>query len=220
MSALLIVGAGGHGRVIADTALRTGRWSEIAWADDLADRTVPVLGFPVVGTRHDLSALRSRFDAAVVAIGDNRWRVAVTMELQALGYECPVIVAPEAVVSTHSVLGPGTVVLANAIVGVGAHTGCACILNHACTVDHDCMLGDGVHVCPGANLAGNVEIRDRAWIGIGAAVIQGVKIGMDAVIGAGAAVIRDVASGTTVVGVPAAPLGAPSAPGSRGQGQR
>lgn len=218
MSTLLIVGAGGHGRVIADTALRTGRWSAIAWVDDRLDRDSPVLGFPVLGTRQDLPALRARYPEAVVSIGDDRLRVTLTRELQEIGYTCPFVVAPTATVSTHCVLGPGTVVLAGATVSVDVRTGRACILNHGCTVDHDCVLGDGVHICPGANLAGNVEIGDRVWIGIGAAVIQGIKIGMDAVVGAGAAVIRDVASGATVGGVPAAPLGLVPAAGSRDNG--
>jgi acetyltransferase-like isoleucine patch superfamily enzyme len=85
--------------------------------------------------------------------------------------------------------------------------GRACIVNTAATIDHDCWLGDGVHVCPGTHLAGNVSIGDRAWIGIGSAVRQRLEIGADAVVGAGAAVVADVPSGKTVVGVPARIVG-------------
>jgi len=211
---LLIIGAGGHGRVVADTALRTGRWSAVAWIDDRMDRGASVLGFPVMGRRPDLPALRGEFSDAIVAIGDNRLRVAVTRELQSLGFACPALVDPAASVSARSTVGAGTVVFANATLAVDASAGCACILNHGCTVDHDCLLGDGVHICPGASVAGNVEVGHRAWIGIGSAVIHGVTIGMDAVVGAGAAVIRDVASGAVVAGVPAASLKTARARGS------
>ena len=76
-------------------------------------------------------------------------------------------------------------------------------LNTVCSIDHDDQLGGGVHVCPGARLAGEVQVGARSWIGIGACVIQQVRIGSDVTVGAGAVVVRDLPDGVTAVGVPA-----------------
>ena len=78
--------------------------------------------------------------------------------------------------------------MAGACINVGARIGEACIINTGATVDHDCLLAEGVHICPGAHLAGNVEIGPRTWFGIGAVARQGIRIGADAVIGAGSVV--------------------------------
>jgi len=200
MSTLLVLGAGGHGRVVADAATTMGTWSRVCFVDD---RATNVPGFELVGTSADLERLLSSFKALVVGIGDARTRLQLLERAAGLGFELPVIVHRSAAVSTQASLGPGSVVFAQSAVNPGAQLGRGCIVNTGATVDHDCRFEDGVHACPGAHLAGNVLVGERTWIGVGACVKQGVRIGSDVMIGAGAAVVADVTSGQTVVGVPA-----------------
>jgi sugar O-acyltransferase (sialic acid O-acetyltransferase NeuD family) len=204
MTSLLIVGAGGHARVVADAALTTGSWRRVCFVDD-AVSAGSAMGLQIVGTSAELQRLRAEFGAAVVGIGDARVRLGLLERCRQLGFELPAIVHRTAAVSRHAELGPGVVVFAQAAVNPGATLAEGCIVNTGATVDHDCRLQAGVHVCPGAHLAGNVQIAAHSWIGIGACVKQGVRIGADVTVGAGAAVICDVATGLTVTGVPARP---------------
>lgn len=203
MSALLIIGAGGHGRVVADAALATGKWSSLAFLDDRAAQLGSMLGRPVVGDLGQLAAQRTDFDHAVVALGDGARRRQFFAECRRIGYQLPVLVHPSAVVSSFATVADGCVVLAQAVVGASAVLGAACIINNAATVDHDCELGEGVHLCPGAHVAGGVRIGAGSWIGIGAAVREGLRIGHGVTVGAGAVVVSDVPDGVTVVGNPA-----------------
>jgi sugar O-acyltransferase (sialic acid O-acetyltransferase NeuD family) len=202
MSALLVIGAGGHGRVVADAALSMGIWQSVCFADDRTD-VREVLGLPIVGAPGELERLAGSYRAAVVAIGNVRSRMDLLSRCEAIGFELPPVVHRSAVVSRFASLGAGAVVFAQAAVNPGAIVGRGCIVNTGATVDHDCELAEGVHICPGVQLAGSVKVGPRSWIGIGAAVKQGVNIGADVTIGAGAAVVSDIESGVTAVGVPA-----------------
>jgi sugar O-acyltransferase (sialic acid O-acetyltransferase NeuD family) len=203
MSSLLVLGAGGHGRVVADAAISTHQWDLIAFADDRADAAMRPLGLEVVGALADLEQIGSRFDCVALGVGDNRTRLALYVRCLQAGYALPVVVHAAAAVSPRAAVGPGSVVFAQAAVNVGATLGPACIVNTGATVDHDCRLAEAVHISPGANLAGNVTVGGRAWIGIGACVRQGIRIGSDATVGAGSVVVADVEQGATVFGVPA-----------------
>jgi sugar O-acyltransferase (sialic acid O-acetyltransferase NeuD family) len=200
MSTLLVLGAGGHGRVTADAALEMNSWERVCFIDDRA--ATNALGLEVVGTLAQLAGLKGEFSAAAVGIGDAGTRLQMLQRCAQLGFDLPVIVHPSAVVSRFASLGRGTVILAQAAVNAGAVIGEGGIVNTAATVDHDCVLGVGVHVCPGAHLAGDVHIGDRTWIGIGACIRQGVKIGQDTTIGAGAVVVGNFESGLVITGVP------------------
>lgn len=202
-NALLVVGAGGHGKVVADSALEMGRWSRIGFVDDRSEHLRQVAGVPVIGRLADLESLRDEWSAAVVAIGDARQRLEILRTIRGLGFELPVIVHPSAVVSRWVTVGTGTVIFAKAAINAGTTIGDGCIVNTGATVDHDCQLGDGVHVCPGANLAGNVIVGTRSWIGIGSAIRQGISIGRDVMLGAGSVVVRDVPDEAMAYGVPA-----------------
>jgi sugar O-acyltransferase (sialic acid O-acetyltransferase NeuD family) len=199
---LLIVGAGGHGRVVADLAEAAGGWGEIAFLDDDAADGRRA-DWPLAGTLSDLARLAGRFDACVAATGNARLRLETLERAEIAGFRVPVLVHPRAAVSARARLGAGTVVCAGSVVGTGAVLGRACIVNTGATIDHDCRLDDGVHVCPGAHLAGNVSIGSRTWFGIGAIAKQGLTIGADVTVGAGAVCIGTVPDGATVVGVPA-----------------
>jgi sugar O-acyltransferase (sialic acid O-acetyltransferase NeuD family) len=203
VSGLVVVGAGGHGRVVAEAALLSGAFDKIVFFDDLYPDMPKVDGSPVLGRVEDLWAGYDDANHAAVAISDNRKRVELVERLRQSGFACPAIVHPAACVSRSANLADGVLVLAGAIVNVGASLGEGAIANTGCTIDHECILERGVHVSPGANLAGGVRVGEFGWIGIGATVNHGVTIGAGAVVGASAGVIRDVPAGTTVVGLPA-----------------
>jgi len=202
LSGLLIIGAGGHGKVVADTALLLG-WKHVAFLDDRAATLGSPLGLAIVGTLGDLTAQARAFSSAIVAIGEAKRRLELTDRCRRSGLDVVSIVHPMAFVSKFASIGPGSVVFAQSAVNVDARIGAACIVNTGATVDHDCLIGDGVHICPGAHLAGGVRVGDRSWVGIAATIRQGITIGRDATVGAGAVVVADVADGSTVVGVPA-----------------
>lgn len=200
---LLIVGAGGHGRVVADCAAAGSTYSEIAFLDDRHPQEAISGPWPIVGRLDELAQLATRFDACVIALGKAQQRLAMIDAAVCAGLDVPTLVHPAAVLSRHAHLEQGVVMLAGAIVNFGARLGRGCIVNTAGTVDHDCELADGVHVCPGAHLAGDVRVGLRTWFGIGAVARQGLRIGADVTVGAGAVCVRDVPDGTTVAGVPA-----------------
>lgn len=206
MKVLAIIGASGHGKVVADTAEGCG-WDAIEFFDDAWPGLVTNGAWPVVGTTADLLARVQDYQGVLVAIGNNEIRQRKLNELKAAGARLPVLRHPESVVSRYATLGAGTVVFATAVVNAYATIGEGCILNTGSSVDHDCQLGDCVHVCPGARLAGMVKVGDLSWIGIGACVRQVLNIGAQVVVGAGAAVVNDISDNMTVVGVPARVLG-------------
>jgi len=205
MKKLAIVGASGHGKVVADTAELCG-WIDISFFDDMWPLRLDNGAWAVVGTFDHLIERLRDFDAVVVAIGNNLIRQNKLSALVLSGAVLATLVHPGAYVSQYATVGAGTVIFAGAVLNAGASVGVGGILNTGCSVDHDCILAESVHISPGARLAGGVFLGDRVWVGIGACVKQMVAIGSDAIVGAGAAVLADVASGATVVGVPARPL--------------
>jgi len=199
---LAILGASGHGKVVADTAQAAG-WDDVVFFDDAWPGLATNGCWAVVGDTDALLKRLREFDGIIVGIGSNRIRLAKTRELIAAGAPLATIVHPHAVVSPRAQLGAGSVVFASAVVQIDSRLGAACIINTNANLDHDCNVADGVHICPGGSIAGLVCVGETSWIGIGASVKQLIKIGAGVTVGAGAAVIRDVPDGQTVVGVPA-----------------
>jgi sugar O-acyltransferase (sialic acid O-acetyltransferase NeuD family) len=202
---LLIIGASGHGKVVADAALSSGGWTDIAFLDDRFGQMVPPLGMPLIGRTDDLSRFAGEYAALAIAVGDAAIRMRLVQMGQARGILMPNIVHRTAVISPFATLGTACVVFAQAVINPDTALGNGCIVNTGATVDHDCSIGDGVHVCPGAHLAGDVRVGNHSWIGIGASVKQGISIGCNVTVGAGAVVVADVPDSTTVIGVPARP---------------
>jgi sugar O-acyltransferase (sialic acid O-acetyltransferase NeuD family) len=202
MTRLLILGGGGHGKVVAEAAVGSGRWTDIAFLDGRFPTLSRVLEWPVIGSDTEARRFLPKYPEVAVAIGDNRLRLELVKSLESWGFKLPPIEHPTAWLSPSARLGNGTVLVGSAVVNASASLGRACIVNTSATVDHDCSLADGVHVSPGAHIGGNTIIGARTWVGIGAAVRHGVTIGSDVVVGAGAAVIKDVPDGAKVVGVP------------------
>jgi sugar O-acyltransferase (sialic acid O-acetyltransferase NeuD family) len=204
MSRLLVVGAGGHGRIVADAALESECWSAIAFFDNKYPELKNVDGWPVIGKSSQLPNHQKRpHEALIVAIGDAGSRLEWASIAKANGFALATVIHPRAVVSRGASIAEGSVVLANAVVNTGAEAAMATIINSNATVEHDCQLRDGVHVCPATALAGNVMIGARSWIGIGSAIRQGIRIGKDVMVGAGSVVVRDLPDNVVAYGVPA-----------------
>ncbi len=200
---LLILGAGGHGRVVADVADESQEWSTIAFLDDNNGAGAHSHRWPIVGTFSDLVGCCDEFTHGIVALGDNSLRAKWTRRFAEVGLMPATIISRSAVISRFTKIGKGSVILGGTVVNTGATLGLASIVNSGASIDHDCVIGDGVHVAPGSHIGGDVCIGDRTLIGIGASVRNGVEIGSDVTVGVGAAVVSSIPSGCTAIGVPA-----------------
>ena len=209
---LVIIGAGGHGRVLAECA-QAAQLEILGFIDDNAALTGTIqLHLPILGTTSALDKKRILADGVLLGIGNCQLRLRLLHIFGAAHFCLPTLFHPRAWVSPSAICGAGTVVMANATVQTGTRLGAGVIINTNASVDHDCVVGDGVHICPGAHLAGNVTVGDGTLIGIGASVIPGIRIGKECVVAAGAVVIRDVPDSQRVAGVPARPLAKQESP--------
>ncbi len=203
MNSLLVVGAGGHGKVVADTAIEMSAWDSVAFLDDKYPEIKAVGSLKVVGKIADAYKLVKDYSYITVGIGDNKLRLGLISEFSELSFGIPNIIHPSAFVSRNTDISHGTVIFANSTINTWSKIGLACIINTGAIVDHDCKIGNGVHISPGVNVAGSVNIGDNSWVGIGASIINNIKVGADVVIGAGSVVINDIPDGKKVYGVPA-----------------
>ena len=206
---VVIVGAGGHGRVVLDILVQAGVYQVVGLLDtnpDVHGRRMD--GVPILGDLNVLPVLRQQqgVTGAIVAIGDNGVRRSFADRIDAMGIELINAIHPSANLARNVTLGRNVVIAAGALVCAHCQIGDSVILNTGCIVDHETMVGTAAHVCPGARIAGRVTIESGSFIGIGATVIQTIRLGCEAVVGAGAVVTRDVAPLSTVVGVPARPI--------------
>lgn len=198
---LLIIGASGHGKVIADVALKMDKWKSIKFLDD--DGVIKAqMNIPVIGKSED--AYKYIRDCDIfVAIGSNIVRKAFQEKLEAEGASIPILIHPTSIIGKDVEVGIGTVVMAGAIVNCCTKIGKGCIINTGSTIDHDNIIQDYVHISPGTHLAGSVRVGKSSWIGMGSNIIQGINIGQGSIIGAGSVVIRDIPVNCTAVGNPA-----------------
>jgi len=197
-STLLIFGAGGHGRVVADAALAQGSWQRLRVTDRDAARYGAQLlpGMPVEPVEEAVQAST----AVHIAIGSAAAR---EREARAAGLPLATVTHPRASVSPHAEVGAGCFLAAQAVVAPGARLGVSVIVNHGAVIDHDAQVGDFSHIAPLAALGGDVRIGSRVLIGAGAKVLPGLRIGDDIVVGAGAVVRGDLDTPGVYAGVPA-----------------
>lgn len=206
---VVIIGAGGHGRVVLDILRAVGQYQPIGFIDanyaGMADKTIADL--QVLGDIKLLPRLRDQnISRAIIAIGDNQTRLLMAQILLEQGFELVNAIHPASHLSSGITIGKNVVISAGAIVGTQTTLADSTIINTGAVVDHECQIGRGVHIAPAAALAGRVRVEEGAFVGLGARVIQTLTIGQYAIIGAGAAVLKDVPPRTTVVGVPAREL--------------
>jgi sugar O-acyltransferase (sialic acid O-acetyltransferase NeuD family) len=206
MQRIVILGAGGHGQVVADTLLRARDAGEpinpIGYLDDNASlRGAVFLGLPVLGDTSDLDRLAH--DAVILAIGSNRTRKRLFEQLQSQGERFAIARHPSAVIAPDSQIAGAVMISARVVINTGSRVGANTILNTSCVVGHHNRIAEHVHISSGALLGGEVSVGEGALIGIGAIVMPRCTVGAWSVVGAGACVTRDVPAGITVVGVPA-----------------
>ncbi|HYE19562.1 MAG TPA: acetyltransferase [Tepidisphaeraceae bacterium] len=202
---VIIVGAGGHGRVVLDILRAAGDHKVIGFLDaDEGLHGTTVAGIKVLGHLNVLPKLKAKgLKGAFVGIGDNRVRQTYADKLAAAGLELINAVHPSAVVSPGATVGRNVMIAAGAIVCTEATLADSVIVNTAATVDHECQIGPAVHLGPGVRLAGRVTVHARALVGIGACVLPCLTVGEEATVGGAALIRQDVPPRATVVGVPA-----------------
>lgn len=201
MKKLAIIGASGHGKVIADIAVKNG-YKEIVFLDDNPN-VQECAGFRVVGPSEDVDKY-SDYDV-IVAIGNASIRKKIHKQVGE--YRLTTLIHPQSVISRRVTIGKGTVVMAGAIINSDTKIGEGCIINTGASVDHDCNIGDFVHVSVGAHVAGTVIIGDGTWIGAGTTVSNNIVICSECMIGCGAVVVSNISESGTYVGSPVRKIG-------------
>lgn len=201
MNKLIIIGASGHGKVVADIAALNG-YKDIVFLDD--DESIrECAGYPVIG-----KSTEAPDGEVFVAVGnaETRQRLMETYKDR----KQPVLIHPSAVVAKGVKIGEGTVVMAGSVINPGVKIGKGCIINTSSSVDHDCIVEDFCHVSVGSHLSGTVVVGTGTWIGAAAIVSNNINICGGCMIGAGTVVIKDIAEPGTYVGVPAKKIGGKS----------
>ena len=194
---LIIIGAGCHGKVVADAAWKIG-YTNIAFVDD--DAVGELMGFPILGTTQLLESLNDGQTDFVIAMGNNQIRKQIA---QKYSVHWVSIIHPSVQIGLQATIGVGTTILAGAVINACATVGEHCIINTGAIVEHDNVIGDYVHISPRVALGGTVMIGEMSHVCIGAIVKNDIKICSDCVIGAGAVVVKDITESGTYVGVPA-----------------
>ncbi|MDQ6689203.1 MAG: acetyltransferase [Gemmatimonadota bacterium] len=209
-SSYVVIGAGGHARVLIAAMKAAGTVPVACLDNDPARWNVQVLGITVVGGDELLPSLGAPDQLFLVngvgSAGRIAARRAVWDKFSSLGYRFASVRDPRAIISEGVLIDAGAQVLAGAVVQPGTRIGSDAIVNTGACVDHDCVIGSHAHIAPGAVLCGDVEIGDSSHVGAGAIVRQGVRVGSGAVIAMGAVVISDVDDHSTVGGIPARPF--------------
>jgi sugar O-acyltransferase (sialic acid O-acetyltransferase NeuD family) len=199
---LVIIGAGGHGLVVADCALSIGHYSDIIFLDDCLEKLDDKSQWQVSGPIASWPNYSENADF-IVAIGNNTMRASLLQQLSAKHCCIATLIHPTAFVSQHSTIGQGVVVFANAVVNIGARIDEGCIINTAATIDHDCHIQACCHISPGVNIAGGVNVGKGSWLGIGSCVVEYITIAENTQSGAGAVLTKSTQSNQLYVGVPA-----------------
>ncbi len=197
-NSIIIVGAGGHAKVVISTAIECGINVSLIIDDDHLKWGKEIYGIRIDGPISKFANIKYK---AVMAIGDNRTRKNIVDILNE--FQWVTLINPKTYVHPSSNIGKGTVVFAGSIIQPDVNIGEHCIINTGATVDHDCKIEDFVHIAPGVNVAGGVTIGKGVFMGIGSKVVIGKYIGSWSTVGAGSVVINDVPDGVVVAGVPA-----------------
>jgi acetyltransferase EpsM len=199
MKNLIILGFGGHSKVIIDTALRNDITNLELFDDNPLTHNTFYYSYRVKGI------ITSSYNgSALIAVGNNYMRQKISRRVKVFNWES--LIHPSAYVANDVEIGEGSVIFAGAVVQPGSKIGKHCIINTGACIDHDCVLEDFIHIAPNCALGGNVRIGEGTFIGIGSSIIHNITIGKWASIGAGSVVITDQPNFCTSVGIPAKPI--------------
>ena len=198
---LAIVGASGHGKVVADLAETLGY--EIRFYDDAYPSKSMLAHWPISGTFDDLLGCDVNSLEVIIAIGNNTIRKEKSLKLEQHRFVFAKLIHPSAVVSQYAKVNLGSVVFAGAVINAFADIGKGCIINTASVIEHDTKVGEYSHICPNTALAGAVKIGECCWVGIGSQIIQLITVGDNTLIGAGSVVVKSLPANVTAFGTPA-----------------
>lgn len=202
MKNILILGAGGHGKVVASILKLENNWDEIVFLDDNTELK-EVNGIKVIDKIQNIAKYKGKYNYAFIAIGDNKIRANFFKKVIELGFEIPIVIHPFTSISENTIIERGTVVMPGVVINTNTKIGFGCIINTSSNIDHDCYIDSFVHVSPGVRIGGATRIGEYSWIGIGASIINNVSIGKNVTVAAGAVVINNVVDTVMVAGIPA-----------------
>ncbi len=202
---LIILGAGGHGRVVADCAESLGIYTDIIFLDDCFSARKKNAHWIIAGPISSWIDYNDNTEF-IVAMGNNLLRASLLQQLFSAKRCVATLIHPTAFVSEKCNLGLGVVIFANAVINVDAHIEDGCIINTSATIDHDCHIHAYCHISPGVNIAGGVEVGQYSWLGIGSSVVEYITIAKNTQSGAGAVITKSTQSNTLYLGIPATPV--------------
>ena len=207
MSAIAVVGASGHAKVVIDIIEREGKHRIAGLVDRSGEVGTIHFGYEIIGRDEDLANLVDAYSltGAVVAIGDNwiRFQAVRAIEGNVPGFGVVTVVHPSAQIAQGATIGAGTVIMAGAVINPDSRIGRGCILNTNSSIDHDAEMGDFSSLAPNAATGGNVCIGECAAVGLGACVLEGRRVGEHSIVGAGATVLNDIPGFVVAYGTPA-----------------
>jgi UDP-perosamine 4-acetyltransferase len=203
---VIIIGAGGHAKVVIDTLKKCDMKILGAVDTNSSRHGTNILGIPVLGT-DDIVATHKP-DSILLANGvgstsDTALRQKIFKRFKEQGYTFTTLIHPTAIIAEDVKISEGSQVMAGTVLQPGIRMGVNCIINTSASIDHDCIIGDHVHIAPGATLSGSIRIEDLVHVGTGASIIHQINIGRQSIIGAGAVVVHSVGAHKTVIGNPA-----------------
>ena len=207
MKEIVIIGAGGHAKVVADIILKrkTDLNEDIKIKGFLDDnynenQNKKIFKIPIIGKLEKINDLADKDIKFIIAIGNNKTRERIANKYNKVKYYTAV--HPQAVIANKVKIDEGSVVMANVVINSYSEIGKHCIINTGSIIEHDNSINDFVHISPSVTLAGGVRIGKRSWIGIGSNIIQGKNIGFDTIIGAGSVVLKNIGNNEKAFGVP------------------
>jgi len=205
MKKIVLIGAGGHCKVIIDIIRSMGEYEIVGITDNGSDEAL--LNIPVIGDDNILEQLfREGVKYAFVCVGglgNMELRTNIYNMLQEVGFQLPILIHKSAIISSYANIGEGTCVMPGAIINPDSTIGRNCIINTGSIIEHDCIIGDNTHISPKVVIAGKVIVGCNTHIGMGSSIIQGKNIGNNVTIGAGAVVVSNIEDNLVAVGVPA-----------------
>ena len=207
MKRILIIGCGGHGKVVADAAEETNYYEKISFLDNNLEQLNKYqtnFNKNIIGdiSKENIIKFSELFSHAFVGIGDNKMRMQWLKEIKTIGMQIPNIIHPSAQISKYVELEYGSFINANVVIQCNTIIKHGCIINTSSSIDHDSIIEEGTHISPGVNIAGNVKIGKRSWIGLGSKIIQNIEIGDNVIVGAGSLVLKNIPSNLEVFGSP------------------